>query len=167
MTWRAAVCAPETPSGKGAGDENFPVGSFLLPRRLRPHVATFYAFARAIDDIADNPDLMAEEKVVRLHAFDETPIELQSLREVPAPGETPRPVLFLVHGSSFSCRTSYDLDVPAPPQDQDVADYFLFDLKKGYCDYYASAMVVLARLSGLPARFVSGYSENSLTAYWR
>lgn len=33
--------AVETPSGKGAGDENFPVGSFLLPKRLRPHVATF------------------------------------------------------------------------------------------------------------------------------
>src|SRR4030095_5395751 len=27
----------------------------------------------------------------------------------------------------------YDLEVPAPPEDQDVADYFLFDLKKGYC----------------------------------
>jgi hypothetical protein len=52
----------------------------------------------------------------------------------------------------------YDLKIPAPPQDRDVADYFLFDLKKGYCDYYATAMVVLARSSGLPARFVSGYS---------
>ncbi|HJR81261.1 MAG TPA: transglutaminase-like domain-containing protein, partial [Anaerolineales bacterium] len=43
----------------------------------------------------------------------------------------------------------YDLEVPVPPEDQDVADYFLFDLKKGYCDYYATAMVVLARASGL------------------
>jgi len=59
----------ETPSGKGAGDENFPVGSFLLPRRLRPHVAKYYAFARAIDDIADNPDLPAEDKVERLDGF--------------------------------------------------------------------------------------------------
>lgn len=59
----------ETPSGKGAGDENFPVGSWLLPRRLRPHVATYYAFARAIDDIADNPDLAAGDKVSRLEGF--------------------------------------------------------------------------------------------------
>src|SRR5688572_18575175 len=58
----------------------------------------------------------------------------------------------------------YDLEVPAPPEDQDVADYFLFDLKKGYCDYYATAMVVLARSSGLPARFVSGYSSGSYDA---
>ena len=61
----------ETPSGKGAKDENFPVGSFLLPKKLRPHIAHYYAFARAIDDIADNPDLSADEKVLRLNAMDE------------------------------------------------------------------------------------------------
>jgi len=58
----------------------------------------------------------------------------------------------------------YDLEVPAPPPDQDVADYFLFDLKKGYCDYYATAMVVMARAVGVPARFVSGYSPGSYDA---
>ena len=60
----------ETPSGKDAAYENFPVGSWLLPAALRPHIATFYAFARAIDDIADNPDLSAEDKIARLSAFD-------------------------------------------------------------------------------------------------
>jgi hypothetical protein len=51
----------------------------------------------------------------------------------------------------------YTLDLPAPPVDQDVADYFLFDLQQGYCDYYATAMTVLARAAGLPARLVTGY----------
>ena len=60
----------ETPSGKGAADENFPVGSFLLPARLRPHVSRYYAFARAIDDIADNPDLAPDDKIARLDRFD-------------------------------------------------------------------------------------------------
>ena len=60
----------ETPSGKDTDYENFPVGSLLLPARLRPHVATFYAYARAIDDIADNPDLDPEDKVARLDGFD-------------------------------------------------------------------------------------------------
>src|SRR3546814_20332377 len=60
----------ETPSGKGAADENFPVGSWLLPAALRPHVATYYAFARAIDDIADNPALTPEDKIARLSAFE-------------------------------------------------------------------------------------------------
>lgn len=59
----------EAPSGKDAGYENFPVGSFLLPARLRPHIHTFYAFARAIDDIADSNTLAADEKVDRLDGF--------------------------------------------------------------------------------------------------
>ncbi len=69
---RGAAIPPglETPSGKGAADENFPVGSFLIARPLRPHVARFYAFARAIDDIADNPCLSADDKLRRLDAFD-------------------------------------------------------------------------------------------------
>ena len=56
-------------SGKAAGDENFPVGSWLLPARLRPHVHAFYAFARAADDVADSPDLGPEDKVARLERF--------------------------------------------------------------------------------------------------
>lgn len=53
-----------------AREENFPVGSILLPRRLRPHVATFYAFARTADDIADAPDLPPREKLDRLDALE-------------------------------------------------------------------------------------------------
>ncbi len=62
--------AVETPSGKNAAYENFPVGSWLLPARLRPHIAVFYRFARAIDDIADNPALAADDKVRRLDGFE-------------------------------------------------------------------------------------------------
>jgi transglutaminase-like putative cysteine protease len=51
----------------------------------------------------------------------------------------------------------YTLDVDTAPFNQDIVDYFLFDLQKGYCDYYATAMVVLARAAGLPARYVTGY----------
>lgn len=60
----------ETPSGKHAGSENFPVGSWLLERRLRPHVMRYYAFARATDDIADAGHLTPEEKVARLDMFE-------------------------------------------------------------------------------------------------
>jgi hydroxysqualene synthase len=56
----------ETPSGKWRNTENFPVGSFLIRRDLRPHVHAFYCFARNADDIADNPGLTAGEKIERL-----------------------------------------------------------------------------------------------------
>src|SRR5713226_9100817 len=56
----------EAPSGKWRGDENFPVGSWLIRRDLRVHVHAFYRFARNADDIADSPTLAAEDKVRRL-----------------------------------------------------------------------------------------------------
>jgi squalene synthase HpnC len=64
------AAAIETPSGKGSGDENFQVGSWLLPPALRPHVAAFYAFVRAADDVADNPALAPDDKIARLDAFE-------------------------------------------------------------------------------------------------
>jgi len=55
----------------------------------------------------------------------------------------------------------YSLDIPIPPGERDLVDYFIFDLNKGFCDYYASAMVVLARAAGLPSRLVVGYCERT------
>src|SRR5215475_1796853 len=62
----AAASSVETPSGKWREAENFPVGSLLIRRDLRPHVHAFYRFARNADDIADNPALNADEKIRRL-----------------------------------------------------------------------------------------------------
>ena len=56
----------ETWSGKSRTDENFPVGSALISRRLRPEIHAYYAFARNADDIADSPDLAPDEKLRRL-----------------------------------------------------------------------------------------------------
>lgn len=52
---------------------------------------------------------------------------------------------------------------------EDFVDAFLFDGKQGYCTYYASAMTILARCIGIPARYVEGYlckfDEKSGTSY--
>ncbi len=58
---------------------------------------------------------------------------------------------------TFLRQYPYSLDVPLPPAGRDPIDFFLFDLQEGYCDYYASAMVVLARSAGLPARLATGF----------
>ena len=57
----------------------------------------------------------------------------------------------------------YTLDLPDPPPGRDLVDYFLFEQQEGYCDYYASAMVVMARAVGVPARLASGYAPVSYT----
>lgn len=53
----------------------------------------------------------------------------------------------------------YNEEIPMPPRDQDGVDWFLFDLQQGYCDYYASAMAVMLRAVGVPARIASGYAR--------
>jgi len=55
----------------------------------------------------------------------------------------------------------YDLHTQPPAPDQDVVDYFLFEAKSGFCTYYASAMAVLLRLEGIPARVATGYAPGT------
>ena len=51
----------------------------------------------------------------------------------------------------------YTLDVSDPPANTDFVSWFLLREQKGYCTYFASAMTILCRLQGIPARFVAGY----------
>ncbi|MEN6372692.1 MAG: transglutaminaseTgpA domain-containing protein [Armatimonadota bacterium] len=59
---------------------------------------------------------------------------------------------------------TYDLDAPPAPSGQDAVDYFLFKSKTGYCDVFASAMVVMLRETGVPARLVAGYATGDYDA---
>ena len=107
-----------------------------------------------------------------------------SKRYLTLPREMPERVLALARDLTATEPTPYDralaieqylrtfpytLDLPQPPIDQDITDYFLFGAQRGYCDYYATAMVVLARASGIPARlatgYIGGYYDESEDAY--
>ncbi|MBN2550984.1 MAG: transglutaminase domain-containing protein [Anaerolineales bacterium] len=50
-----------------------------------------------------------------------------------------------------------------PPSNQEVIDWFLFDYRQGFCNYYATAEVVLLRAVGIPARWAVGYAEGEKT----
>src|SRR5580765_7614349 len=51
----------------------------------------------------------------------------------------------------------------SPPKlDEDTADEFLFDTRRGFCEHYASAFVVLLRAAGIPARVVTGYQGGTM-----
>ncbi len=56
----------------------------------------------------------------------------------------------------------YSLKTSDLPVGRDFVDYFLFEEKKGYCTYYATAMAVMARIAGIPSRYVEGYAVSSL-----
>ena len=60
--------------------------------------------------------------------------------------------------SRRTCATfPIDYDVSETPPGRDTVDYFLFDLQRGYFDYHASAMAVMLRTLGVPARVATGY----------
>lgn len=97
-------------------------------------------------------------------------------RYLPLPSTIPEKVLTLARDLTAVEPTPYDravalerylrtypytLDVPTPPIDEDITEFFLYTLREGYCDYYATTMVVLARAAGLPARLVTGYLMES------
>ena len=58
----------------------------------------------------------------------------------------------------------YDLAVESPPAGRDTVDFLLFDLKRGYFDYQSTAMAVMLRSMGIPARVAVGYVLDPATA---
>lgn len=57
---------------------------------------------------------------------------------------------------------NYSLNIKPPPPNSDGVDYFLFNAKTGYCDYFASAMAVMLRSLGIPSRIAAGYSTGEV-----
>ncbi len=57
---------------------------------------------------------------------------------------------------------TYDQNIDAPPPNVDPIDYLLFVTQRGYCNYYASAEVLMLRALGIPARLAVGFSEGQL-----
>ena len=83
-------------------------------------------------------------------------------REVTAEASTPYDRVQALQ--DYLRRITYDQYISAPPPGRDVVDWFLFESRKGYCDYYASAMAVMCRAIGIPARVVQGYSTGEFIA---
>ena len=52
---------------------------------------------------------------------------------------------------------TYTLTPEEMPENLDFVSYFLLSGREGYCTYFASAMTILCRMAGLPARYVEGY----------
>jgi farnesyl-diphosphate farnesyltransferase len=122
----------ETPSGKGRGDENFPVGSWLIRRDLRAHVHAFYRFARNADDIADNPSLDAADKIRRLD-------RMAAVLDGAPGGDTPAAAAMRASlaATGITAEHCHDL-LCAFRLDAEKLRYRDWDDLLGYCRYSAS-----------------------------
>ncbi len=58
----------------------------------------------------------------------------------------------------------YDETIPGPPPGIDPVDWLLFEDQRGYCNYYASAMVMMLRSIGIPSRIAAGFSQGEWDA---
>lgn len=54
---------------------------------------------------------------------------------------------------------TYNERIPAPPAGVDAVEWFLFEMKQGYCTYYATTMIVMLRSLGIPARMAAGFAQ--------
>jgi transglutaminase-like putative cysteine protease len=72
-------------------------------------------------------------------------------------GSEPTPYDQAVAIQAYLRGLPYDITVPDPPRGADAIEYFLFDAKRGYFDFHASAMVVMLRSLGVPSRLAVGY----------
>jgi squalene synthase HpnC len=110
--------------------ENFPVASWLVPQRMRRHIAAVYAFARTADDYADKPGRSPDERLRLLDAW-----QAQLHRCVRR--ETPDDRVFLALGHTIEqCALPlplFDDLLSAFRQDVAVARYDTWDDVFDYC----------------------------------
>ena len=131
--------------------ENFTVGSWLLPRRLRHHIAAIYAFARTADDMADEGAIEAAERLARLTAWEDS---LEHCYR----GECNDPVFIAL------ARTIAEYDLPIDPfrkllmafrTDAQFHGFATFDELLEYCRHSANPV-------GHLILYLFGYRESAL-----
>ncbi|UTH73106.1 squalene synthase HpnC [Chromobacterium sp. IIBBL 290-4] len=110
--------------------ENFPVGSLALPRKMRAAVHAIYRFARYADDVADEGDARAEDRLAELARLDD------DLRRIAA-GERPQielmaPLAEAIQAHRLPLQPFHDL-LSAFGQDVEKTRYQSFGELVDYC----------------------------------
>jgi squalene synthase HpnC len=139
--------------------ENFPVASFLLPRRLRRALYTIYAFARLADDIADHPTTPKEEKLDALNAF-ETELKLGSQSAVPLFQDLAAVI------KTFNLTEGYFTDLlKAFRQDAENNSFATYDDLLTYSAYSANPVGrLMLELNGIRSEKLTALSDKICTA---
>ncbi|MDU4698716.1 MAG: transglutaminase domain-containing protein, partial [Paenibacillus sp.] len=105
----------------------------------------------------EGPD-PAEVRDRFLQLPDALPERVRKLGEQLVAAENSRYAAAAAVESYLKHRYAYSLDAHQPPEGADFVDRFLFVDRIGYCDHFSTAMVVLLRSGGVPARWVKGFA---------
>ncbi|NTV13709.1 MAG: DUF3488 domain-containing transglutaminase family protein [Desulfobulbaceae bacterium] len=143
-------------------------GTLSLPRRLEK--GTQYEVLSRRDYLAGHPASGEQEKV--LEPYLQLPPDLDP-RISDLAGQLSLGAadnLAEALGLEQHLRSNYQHTFATVPQQNDIPlAKFLFETKRGHCEYFATAMTVMLRSRGIPARLVTGFSAtnyNPLTGYY-
>jgi transglutaminase-like putative cysteine protease/uncharacterized protein (DUF58 family) len=76
----------------------------------------------------------------------------------------------LAYESWLGANTEYDLDAPVPEEGADAVDDYLFESRRGFCEQIASALTIMLRTQGVPARLATGYvagERDRVSGVWK
>jgi hypothetical protein len=104
--------------------------------------------------------LAGEERTACLEVPEEVRAALAPLvAKAVRPGASPRQIagdlLYALHGMC-----EYTLSPGATPPGREPLLRFLLETRKGHCEYFGTALALLCRIAGVPARYVGGYSAH-------
>ena len=88
---------------------------------------------------------------------DSTTAETIALADELADGASSSYDIVLAYQDWLAANVEYDLRAPLPDPGEDAVHDFLFDSRRGFCEQIASALTVMLRSQGVPARLVTGY----------
>jgi|GEM_PF-134373 len=108
---------------------------------------------------SDYPDFIVERYLQLPETI--TPRMRQLALQITAGAETPYDKAQAIT-NYLRANITYRKTIPAAPRGREPLDWFLFEYKQGFCNYYASADAVLLRSLGIPARVAAGYLSGEL-----
>ncbi len=177
------IFSPTRPTSIRGGNKHFvpyfnDLGELFPKKRLdffEPYTVTASQFMRLTDKVVkyiaelekvvpdEDPEKMDELRNLYLQLPDTLPSSVRTLaKELASKADSDSQILQAMKiRNYFLDDFTYTLSPDKIPTDRDFVDYFL-ETKEGYCTYYASAMVVLARAAGIPARYVEGFLLTNL-----
>ena len=173
-------------SGMGSGDQSqsqsqayFNMQGEIYFRQRIPRRGTLsFTGTRFLRELEDFDEIMGQLEALTLSLEDKRYVEIAE-RYTQLPEELPVDVRRQSEEIVRGCETPYEkaaslerwlaqnctyvLDPVVPPEGGDFVTHFL-ETREGYCTYYATAMAVMARCVGLPARYVTGFGVNAAVA---
>lgn len=140
-------------------------GDFTVHHRHRGESGITYRGVSVIGERApeqlrttrtDFHDLMSQRDYDLLTEQDLLPETLALVDQLTADADTVYDKLAAMEAYLSSENFVYTLEVPELPQNNPM-DAFILDVRMGHCQFFASAMALMARSEGIPTRLVSGY----------